>query len=217
MESDSSAKSLLSLFSSSKLETFNPAASRVFYKGTRSNTPTMNVDPDPDQNPPRKKQRRSTNSREWTCAEIRALASYRHLMRGPEIDNRLREVLLPNRTEEEVRLQLARVDKTIRERYGGKLRDLQDEENLRFAEEEELRAVEVEKDYKRRRKGMDDILGLDERRTAEFSAIDHVESPQCRDGETVKASLDLVLGLVEESTEQRRKRELDQALGLSEK
>src|SRR5271167_375994 len=110
MESNSTAKSLLSLFSSSKLMTFTPPTSREFYKKTPpSNASQANSSSDHDPPPQRKKRRRSANVGEWTCAEIRALESYRNLMKGEDIDNGLRDVLLPNRTEKEIKLQLVRI------------------------------------------------------------------------------------------------------------
>jgi hypothetical protein len=137
-------------------------------------------------------------------------------MKGEDMDSGLRDVLLPNRTEEEVRLQLARVKKNNHEsRKRSKLLDLQKEESEKFVVEEQERNVQMEKDYQRRRRGMDDILGL---ATTEHAHNDESEIgdklPERRKGNTVKASLDQVLGLVVESEEQRKRRELDEALGL---
>ena len=138
-------------------------------------------------------------------------------MTGGEFGNGLRDVLLPNRTDEEIKLQLVRIENTICERRGSKLQELQKLENKQFAVEEKARAIVMEEDYKRRRSGMDDILGLAERKedstVTEEGEIDK-RVPSRSEGEYVKATLDHVLGLVEESEEQRRKRELDEALGL---
>src|SRR5271167_3197475 len=134
MESDSSAKSLLSLFSSSKLTAFIPPTSRNFYKTTPP--PNLSEDPSPDHEPPprRKRRRRHHRSSEWTCAEIRALETYRNLMNGEDdVADGLRDILLPNRTAQEVKLQLVRIEETIREkRRGSKLLELQEEENELF-------------------------------------------------------------------------------------
>jgi hypothetical protein len=220
MESQASAKSLLSLFSNSNLNTFTPITARDFYKTSpppNASTRTALDDVSPERHDrPRKKRRRSTNPAEWTCAEIRALETYRNLSKGDEIDDGLRDVLLPSRTNEEVKAQLARIEVTIRERRGSKLEELEKEENELFVEEERVRIGEMEEDVKRRRMGMDDILGLDKR------AADHGTGNQrhvsarleTRKGDDVKNSLDKALGLFEESAEQRRKRELDEALGL---
>ena len=218
MTSDSSARSLLSLFSSSNLTTFTPPASRNFYK----TTPPANAssdDPTHDHDrPPRKKRRRHRQSSVWTCAEIRALESYRNLMKGDDdIDGRLRDVLLPNRTVKEVKLQLARVEETIRERRGGKLLELQEEENERFVAEEKERMIEMEKDYERRRRGMDNILGLAPEGNESTQGETDIGKGLSREGESkhARTSLDQQdLGLIEETVEQRRRRELDEALGL---
>jgi hypothetical protein len=220
MESESSAKSLLSLFSSSKLSAFTPPTSRDFYGTTPPPCNTSQANPSLDHDPPpqRKKRRRSANIGEWTCAEIRALESYRNLMKGEDIDNGLREVLLPNRTEGEVKLQLDRIEKKMKEKRGSKLLELRTEEDELFVVEEIQRAVEMEKDYKRRRNELDDILGLAERNrdTTVGEREDEIGSraTESHESRSVKATLDKVLGLVEESQEERRKRELDEALGL---
>lgn len=58
-------------------------------------------------------------SREWRCAEIHALETYWNLVvQGNDIDESLRDVLLPNQTNEEVKLGLVQLEKTIRERRG---------------------------------------------------------------------------------------------------
>jgi hypothetical protein len=210
MESGSSAKSLLSLFSSSKLTTFTTPTSRNFYKTTPPpNASSDDPSPSQDIHPPRKKRRRRRHrSNEWTGTEIRSLEMYRNLRKGEDdVDDGLRSVLLPNRSAKEVKLQIIRIDETIREkRRGSKLLELQEEENERFVVEEKERVIDMEKDYKRRRRGMDDILGLTAGSTdlAQEGAEDKI----------VKGSLDQGLGLIEETVEQRRKRELDEALGL---
>src|SRR5271170_4069473 len=218
MESDSSAQSLLSLFSSSKLMTFTKPTSRNFYK-TTSPPPTTASPDDPSPDRPRKRRRRSANAGEWTCAEIRALDSYRNLHRNDEdINAGLKDVLLPNRTEEEVRLQLARIERTKREkRRGSKLEDLENIEKEEFERDEKVRVEEMEEDYKRRRKGLDDILGLEvkkEQKEEDVAVGDWRELTVKSEGHDVKSSLDQVLGLSGEYEEQRRKRELDEALGL---
>ena len=211
MESGSSATSLLSLFSSSKLTTFTIPTSRNFYKTTpppnaSSDDPSLNQ----DAHPPRKKRRRRRRRRsnEWTCAEIRSLETYRKLMKGEDdIDDGLRSVLLPNRSAKEVKLQMVRINETVREkRRGSKLLEFQEEENERFVVEEKERVIDMEKDYKRRRRGMDDILGL--------TAVSSDLTQEGGEDKIVKGSLDQGLGLMEETVEQRRKRELDEALGL---
>src|SRR5271170_4284754 len=215
MESDSSAQSLLSLFSSSKLMTFTKPTSRNFYK-TDSPPPATPTPDDPSPDRPRKRRRRSANAGEWTCAEIRALDSYRNLHRNDEdINAGLKDVLLPNRTEEEVRLQLARIERTKRDkRRGSKLEDLVEIEKEEFERDEKVRVEKMEEDYKRRRKGLDDILGLEikhEKEDEEDLAVDDWRTPFVKiEGQDVKSSLDQVLGLSGESEEQRRKRELDE-------
>src|SRR5271170_2682899 len=216
MESDSSAQSLLSLFSSSKLMTFTKPTSRNFYK-TDSPPPATPTPDDPSPDRPRKRRRRSANAGEWTCAEIRALDSYRNLLKNDEdINGGLKDVLLPNRTEEEVRLQLARIERTERDkRRVSKLEDLARIEKEEFEKDEKVRVEEMEEDYKRRRKGLDDILGLEIKHEEENLAVDDWRTPLVKsEGRDVKSSLDQVLGLSRESEEERRKRELDEVLGL---
>ena len=215
MESDSSARSLLSLFSSSKLTTFTPPTSRNFYVTTPpASASTAQEDASVEGGRPRKKRRRVMNAGQWTCAEIRALETYRNLKKGGDMDVELRNVLLPNRSAEEIRLQLARVEKTIQERRRTRLRELQEAENTEFAEEQKARAIEREKDFQRRRTGLDQHLGLGV--LPSEVAIEDVESraPVKQEDEIVRASLDQALGLVEESADQRRRRELEEALGL---
>jgi len=207
MESDSSAKNLLSLFSSSDLTTFAPVTSRNFYKTSPPPTASSPDEDDPPDEPPRKRRRRSFG--EWTNAELRALETYRNLKKGDDLDNSLRDVLLPNRTPEEVKLKLLRIEKSRQERRGSKLLDLKREEDELF-EEEKKRVVDIEKDYDRRRKGMDEILGLGGERNEE--KVDEVK----HEGRDVKASLDEALGLVKDSVDKQEKRELDEALGLTQ-
>jgi len=74
---------------------------------------------------------------------------------------------------------------------------------------------EMEEDYKRRRKGLDDILGLEVKEWKDGVVIDDLREATVKiEGHDVKRSLDQVLGLSGRSEEQRRKRELDEALGL---
>jgi hypothetical protein len=220
MESESSAKHILSLFSSSNLAgPYDPSSSRTFYDA--SPTVPVNSTPEHAQQPPRKR-RRLTQAGEWKCAEIRALETYRNLVvQGDDIDESLRDVLLPNRTNEEVKLGLVQLEKTIRERRGRKLRELEKQEEEMYEEEEKARAVEREKDNQRRRQELDDILGL-----ATYSGDQgdgdrfFRNETNTRQTENAKDSLDRVLGLTQtegsgETYEQRRKRELDEALGLS--
>jgi hypothetical protein len=133
----------------------------------------------------------------------------------------LRDVLLPNRTNEEVKLQLVRIERTIKERRGSKLLELEKEERELFKEEEKVRVVEMEKDIQRRKRGLDDVLGLDSYSgDHEDNGLAFLSETQTRHKEDPKESLDRVLGLgaVEqpgETDEQRRKRELDEALGLA--
>ena len=180
--------------------------------------PPPHDDPSPDR--PRKRRKRGANVGEWTCAEIRALDSYRTLLKTDEgINAGLKDVLLPNRTEEEVRLQLARIERTKRDKRRGssKLEDLVKVEREQFERDEKVRMEEMEEDYKRRRKGLDDILGLEVKREEEegdFGGDDWRTQLIKVEGQDVQSSLDQVLGLSGESEEQRRKRELDQALGL---
>lgn len=211
MESGSSAKSLLSLFSSSKLTTFTPLTSRNFYKTSPPpNAPSDDPSLCHDARPERKKRRRRRRSGEWTCTEIRALETYRNLMKGEDdIDGGLRDVLLPNRTAKEVKLQLVRIEENIREKKRGKkLLELQEKENKLFVVEEKERFIEMEEDYKRRRRGMDDILGLT------VVGDDLSQGEREDENKTDKGSLGQGLGQIEETVEQRRKRELDEALGL---
>lgn len=222
MESESSAKHILSLFSSSNLGTFDPSSSsRTFYDAS---PPTIRADDIPEhaQEPPRKKRRRLTQAGEWTCAEIRALETYRNLVvKGDDIDESLRDVLLPNRTNEEVKLQLVRLEKTIKERRGSKLTQLEKEETELYIEEEKSRAAEMENDIQRRKRGLDDILGL-VAYSGEQVDRDRLFKGETQSGENenAKDSLDRVLGLAQaeglgETDEQRKKRELDEALGLA--
>ena len=116
-----------------------------------------------------------------------------------------------------MRLQLARIERTKRDkRRGSKLEDLAKIEREEFERDEKVRVEEMEEDYKRRRKGLDDILGLEIKREAEEElAVDDWRASLAKiEGQDVKSSLDQVLGLSGESEEQRRKRELDEALGL---
>jgi hypothetical protein len=224
MESDSSAKNVLSLFASSKLESFDPRSSaRAFYQpapqtlGADDNTPEQHA-----QEPPRKRRRRQHHAGEWTCAEIKALETYRNLcIRGAEIDDSLRDVLLPNRKNEEVKLQLARLEKTIKERRGSKLAELEKQEGERFKEEEKARLLEMQNDMQRRKRGLDDVLGLHsyagEHGETSFSFLTET---QTHENENPKDALDRVLGLggvgqPSETDEQRRKREFDEALDLA--
>jgi hypothetical protein len=138
-------------------------------------------------------------------------------MKDGEVDNdKLKDILLPNRTREEIKLQLVKIEKTDRERRrGSKLEELQKEEEKLFNLEEMERVMEIEK----RRSGLDNVLGLsgtkaDVTRPEEVREAGSMISEE-REGESIKASLDQILGLVGESEEQRRKRELDEALGLS--
>ena len=215
METTSSAKSLISLFWSSNLQTFSPDPSRNLFQMPASASPTTVDDPSPDLEIPRKRRRRNKDIGEWTCAEIRAVESFRKLKTGSELDDELRDLLLPNRTKQEVLLQLARVEKTVRERRS-KLHELQTQENAELAEMEKDRAEKLEEDNNRRRKEMDIILGLAHTRR-KVADDDHKSDlqPVNRGKNTIKASLDQALGLVEESKEQRRKREIDEALGLN--
>lgn len=209
MESDSSAKSIFSLFQSSDLKTFQPAASRPFYQPTASASSEV---PHTDDHP-RKRRKQLSTAGEWTCAEIRALETYRNLMKGTEIDATLREVLLPNRSPEEIRLQLVRVERTIRERRGTKLQDLANAEEAEFVAAEKVRVLEVQRDLKRRREGLDHVLGLIPENFMVVKEEDSMASLQ-RDEQQIRASLDQALGLAGESKEQQARRELDEALGL---
>jgi hypothetical protein len=204
-----SAKSLLSLFSSSELKTFTPSTTRNFYTPTPSSF-TSPVDESPGHDRRRRKRRRIVNT-EWTCAEIRALETYKALKIGDEFDEGLRDLLLPKRSTMEVKFQLARIEDTIRKKSGRKLDELEMEENELFVKEEKIRSEEMERDVKRRRVGMDDLLGLDDER----SKLDGIQAKEARfDATNFKFSLDDALGLVEESEEQRTRREMDTALGL---
>ena len=158
---------------------------------------------------------------------------YRSLAKGDGDDDALREILLPGRTREEVALQLVRIEDTIKEkeRRGGKLESLRKDEEEEFEVVEKVRRVEREEDRKVRAAGLDNILGLGATRTEEAdetSAVEGKESVRMsgRRGNDVMSALDQVLGLQEiaqretgeqeEPEEQRRKRGLDEALGLTE-
>jgi hypothetical protein len=209
---------LLAIFSSSKLSAFTPPTSRDFYKANVSSSapPTNSEEPAPEHDQPRKRRRRSAHVGEWTCAEIRALESYKNLVKDSNDNLGLRNLLLPNRSAEEVKLQMVRIEKAIRERRRSKLQELKDEESKLFAEDEKTLAIENEKDRERRKTSLDAALGLD------TAASTSEPSPQINEGrisdirgsEEIKASLDQALGLVEETDEQRRKRQLDEVLGL---
>lgn len=138
-----------------------------------------------------------------------------------EIDDYLRDLLLPHRTNEEVKLQLVRIEQTIKERRGSKLLELGKEEIELEKEEEKVRVQEMEKDIQRRKRGLDDVLGLDSYIEGKNKDGDFAfgSETQTREKEHAKQSLDRVLGLRTlkesgETDEQRRKRELDEALGL---
>ena len=101
----------------------------------------------------------------------------------------------------------------VLERRRGKLLELQKDEEDEFALAEKERAIEKDKNYKRRREEMDETLCLASLGKPNGTSMEEDLSGK-RGNEDVKVSLDLVLGLVEETVEQRRKRELDEALGL---
>ena len=214
MESDSSAQSLLSLFSTSKLKTFTPPTSRTFYETNSPPPPTIPPTSSSDQS--RKRLRPSANAGEWTSAEIRALDSYRNLiMNDEDINGGLKDVLLPNRTEEEVRLKLASTKRTGRvKRMGSKLEDLEKSEREQFEKEEKVRLDEMEDDYMRRRNGLDAVLGLSVKMETEVVDDDQEDPIFKMESKDVKSTLDQVLGLSGESEEHRRKQRLDEALGL---
>ena len=94
------------------------------------------------------------------------------------------------------------------------MEDLVKIEKEEFDKDEKVRVEEMEEDYKRRRKGLDDILGLEGKMQEDVAVDDWRELTVKIEGHDVKSSLDQVLGLSGESEEQRRKRELDEALGL---
>jgi hypothetical protein len=221
MESESSAKSLLSLFSKSDLSTFTPMTSRDFYKTSpppNASSKTAAEDQSPEHEHRRKKRRRSPHPVIWTCAEIRALEIYRNSSKKDEVDDDLRDILLPNRSFEEVKAQMARVESTIRKRRkNSKLQDLEKEENEFFVLEEGRRMEEMENDIKERRTGLDNVLGLT-KLSGDYGAANAQsvhDIRESRGANDVKSSLDQALGLgVEESEEQRLMRELDEALGL---
>jgi hypothetical protein len=124
-------------------------------------------------------------------------------------------VLLPNRTEEEIRVQMGGMERTKRDkRRGPKLEDLEKLERQEFEKEDKVRVEEIEEDYKRRRRALDDILGLDVVKREVGQEEGEWRKFVKMEGQDVKSSLDLALGLSTESEEQRRKRVLDEALGL---
>lgn len=215
MESDSSAKSLLSLFSSSKLATFTNVPQRSFYQSSPDNTGDASSNPvnQADTEPPPKRRCRSKNAEEWTKGELRALETFRNLYKGGEIDSGLRDVLLPSRTAEEIKFQLSKLGDNPRQRRKSKLEALEKEEAAAFDEEERQRAEEKNKQVQRAKTGLDNILRLSN--VAVDADGDSAQDTEPAKVEDVKASLDQILGLAGESEQERRKRELDELLGLT--
>jgi len=215
MESDSSAKSLLALFSSSNLKSFAPATSRAFYGTSAPASASKDghgVEPPTEQ--PKKRRRRGANAGEWSQAEIRALEMYKSIIEQDNVGRELRDILLPNRTEEEITTQLRKLGGPNGKAKRSKLQELEKEE-----------AEEFEKDNELRKEELDKIFGLG-RHTGDEGTADHVKNGNCDeekkqlmekgDTSSVKASLDQFLGLVPETEEkEKRKRALDQALGLT--
>jgi hypothetical protein len=216
MESESSFKSICSLFSSSKLESFSTVHQRSFRQSathTDKNSDVSNaVDEGKPDEPSRKRRRRSNNSEEWTKSELRALETYRNLHKGGD-DKGLREILLPNRTLEEINAQLLRLDESARGRRKSKLEELEREETAAFDEEVKLRVEEKDRDIQRAKNGLDSILGLSSTSGAPVVAGEEKRIVK-EEVENVKASMDQILGLAVETEQERKKRELDQLLGL---
>jgi hypothetical protein len=210
MESNSSAKSLLNLFSSSNLQSFAPATSRTFYT---TSAPGASKEEEGDGAPteqPKKRRRLSGNVGEWTPAEMRALETYRSISERDSVGGELRDVLLPNRTEQEITVQLRKLKDHSGKSKRTKLQELEKEES-----------EELEKANERRKKNLDELLD----RSNEIGDAGPIQVAD-KDGEkehteeksdvtSVKASLDQVLGLAQETEEQKRKRALDEALGLT--
>ena len=215
MESESSAKSLLSLFSSSKLASFTPTPERNFYKSSTEPTSVHRAAGDRDEiERPRKKRRHSKGSSEWTHAELCALETYRSLAKENEINDGLRDVLLPNRTASEIEAGLAKLDDSARARKGSKLHELEKQESDALIEEERIKAVERDKEVERAKSGLDSVLGLS-RSSEQAKDIIAMKDNEKEKGEDIKVSLDHILGLSVESDTERRKRHLDETLGLT--
>ena len=199
MESDASARSLLSLFASSKLTTLAPQQSRDFYE-TKSptNATTVSEYPRAEKEPQRKRSRRQ--NAEWTTAEMCALETYRSLMKGSDIDCGLRDLLLPNRTDEEVTSRISKLKEANRENAGRKLFDLEREETEQLLKLGKQSEIEREEDIKRRRKGMDDILGLGK---VVLELIER-QTETSSESEVVEATVDTTFSVVEEISERNR-------------
>jgi len=217
MESDSSAKSLLALFSSSNLKTFAPATtSRTVYGtfGPADVSREGGGEEDPTEQP-KKRRRRNANAGEWSQAEIRALETYKSVVERDNVGGELRDILLPNRSEGEINTQLRKLGGSTGKSKRTKLQELEKEE-----------AEEFEKDNEWRKEELDKILGLGMHKGEEGTADcagngnfdrEKKQSMEKHDTSSVKAALDQVLGLVPEPEDEKKKRRraLDQALGLT--
>jgi hypothetical protein len=162
---------------------------------------------------PKKRRRRSGNAGGWSQAEMRALETYRSIIEQDNVGPELRDILLPNRTKEEINAQLEKLRDTTGRAKRTKL--------LRLEKEE---AKEFEKENERWKKELDKILGLGNV-TQDEGPNDHAGIVQInKEGESVAVerhgassarALDQALGLVKETEAEKRKRELDEALGLT--
>jgi hypothetical protein len=213
MESDSSAKSFLNLFSSSNLKSFAPATSRTFYTPSAPSASNEEVDEGAPTEQPKKRRRLSGNVGEWTPAEMRALETYRSISERDDVGGELRDIMLPHRTEQEINVQLRK----LKDQSGKSKRT-----KLQQLEKDELE--ELEKANERRKKNLDELLdrgnGIEDagpigsaQEEGKNGEDEHTEEK--RDVASVKASLDHVLGLTPETEEEKRKRALDDALGLT--
>jgi hypothetical protein len=213
MESDSSAKSLLNLFSSSNLKSFAPATSRTFYTTSAPGASKGEEDDGAPTEQPKKRRRLSGNTGEWSPAEMRALETYRSISERDSVGGELRDILLPNRTEQEINVQLRKLKDHSWKSKRTKLQELEKEES-----------EELEKANERRKKNLDDLLDrgnevgdagptVSAQEEGKDRKEEHTEEK--RDVAAVRASLDQVLGLAPETEEQKRKRALDEALGLT--
>jgi hypothetical protein len=149
----SSSKSLVALFSVSRLAPLSPPSQRTFY------IPEPPIAADrTEQPPPKKRPRNRTKLQqgEWSAGELRALESYVKVTHG-ERDDALLEVLFPLRTAEDVERQIS-VGRTQLERVQKrKLTELEEEELERFHEEEDTKKA----DMLRKKADLDIALGLD--------------------------------------------------------
>ena len=214
MESDSSAKALLNLFSSSNLKSYAPATSRIFYAASDPSGSKEEEGETVPMEQPKKRRRLSGTAGGWSQAEMRALETYRSIVElDGTVGGEVRDILLPNRTEEEIQVRMRKFKDQSAKLKRTRLLDLEKQES-----------EELEREIERRKKNLDELLD----RGNDVWAGGPVGS--AREGDTegkegnaenkrevtsAQTSLDKILGLMQETAEQKRKRALDEALGLT--